>query len=219
MACSGEEVERRSWTLSLVATSLPTAKSPVDTSEGMEVAERALNPKDEVIDEVVELDEDVQLPAGSPSGAGSHEPFSTPEVSSQSHQSLSREQEAGDEMPGTASQLRPNIIVADAEKNKVLMVDVMVLFENRSQAFHEARARKALKYTPLAETLRAQGYEVQIHALVVAALGPPDKLVLSACGAGRRYAQLMRQLMVSDTIRWSRDIYMEHITGHRQYEV
>jgi len=28
----------------------------------------------------------------------------------------------------------------------------------------------------------------------------------------------MRKLMVSDTIRWSRDIYVEHITGEKQYQ-
>ncbi|KAH1169381.1 hypothetical protein KIL84_013971 [Mauremys mutica] len=58
-------------------------------------------------------------------------------------------------IPRTDSQLRPDIVVTDAEKKKVLMVDVTVPFENRSPAFHEAQALKALKYTPLAETLKA----------------------------------------------------------------
>ncbi|EMP32262.1 Transmembrane protein 50B [Chelonia mydas] len=66
----------------------------------MEVAERGPNTEDEVIDKKVELDEDVQLPVGSPGGAGSQELFSTPEVSSQSQQLLSGEQEAGDETSG-----------------------------------------------------------------------------------------------------------------------
>ncbi|XP_050791474.1 calcyphosin-2 isoform X2 [Gopherus flavomarginatus] len=76
------------------------AKSPMDTLEGIEAAEGGPNLEDEVIDEAVELDEDVQLPAGSPSGAGSQELFFTPEMSSQSQQSLSGEQEAGDETLG-----------------------------------------------------------------------------------------------------------------------
>ncbi|XP_043377449.1 uncharacterized protein T26G10.4-like [Chelonia mydas] len=125
-------------------------------------------------------------------------------------------------IPGTDSQLRPNIIVTNAEKKRVLMVDITVPFENRSPAFHEARAWKVLTYTPLANTLRAQGYKVQIHAVVVGALSawdPHNEPVLRTCGVGRRYARLMRQLMVSDTIRWSRDIYTEHITGHHQYQV
>ncbi|KYN21284.1 hypothetical protein ALC57_06383 [Trachymyrmex cornetzi] len=28
---------------------------------------------------------------------------------------------------------------------------------------------------------------------------------------------MMRRLIVSDTIRWSRDIYVEHVSGTRQY--
>ncbi|KYN32598.1 hypothetical protein ALC56_13079 [Trachymyrmex septentrionalis] len=28
---------------------------------------------------------------------------------------------------------------------------------------------------------------------------------------------MMRRLVVSDTIRWSRDIYVEHVSGIRQY--
>ncbi|XP_027673752.2 uncharacterized protein LOC114018411 [Chelonia mydas] len=79
-------------------------------------------------------------------------------------------------IPGTDSRLRPNIIVTDTEKKKVLMVDVTVPFKNRSQAFHKARAQKALKYTSLADTLRAQGYDVQIHTLSgrPGCMGPPQ---------------------------------------------
>ncbi|KAH1166577.1 hypothetical protein KIL84_015749 [Mauremys mutica] len=123
-------------------------------------------------------------------------------------------------IPGTDSRMRPDIVVTDAEKKKVLLVDVTVSFENQSPAFHEARARKESKYALLPEALKAQGYEVQVHALIVGALGswdPRNEPVVRACGVGRRYARLMRQLMVSDTIRWSRDIYTEHITGHREY--
>lgn len=31
------------------------------------------------------------------------------------------------------------------------------------------------------------------------------------------YCHLMRRLMCTDAIRWSRDIYVEHVTGVRQY--
>ncbi|CAM5179369.1 unnamed protein product, partial [Eretmochelys imbricata] len=78
-----------------------TTKSPVDTSAGVEAVERGSNPEVEVIDEEVESDDDVQLPVGSSGGASSQELFSTPEVSRQSQQLLSGEQEAGDKMPET----------------------------------------------------------------------------------------------------------------------
>lgn len=111
----------------------------------------------------------------------------------------------------TGSQLRPDIVVRDDAK-KIIMVDVTIPFENRREAMTVARERKHQKYTPLAESLRAQGYEVAIHALLVGALGawdPQNEAVLRACRVGRNYAKLMRKLMVSDTIRWSRDIYIE----------
>ncbi|XP_034613732.1 zinc finger and SCAN domain-containing protein 29-like [Trachemys scripta elegans] len=70
-----------------------------DALAGLEAAERGPNLEHEVIDEEVELDEVVPLLVELPSGAGNQELFSTPEVSSQSQQSLSGEQEAGDETP------------------------------------------------------------------------------------------------------------------------
>ncbi|EMP34859.1 Zinc finger and SCAN domain-containing protein 20 [Chelonia mydas] len=84
-----------------------SAKSPVDTLERTTAAERGPNPEDELTDEEVELDEDMQLPAGSLDGAGSQELFSTPEVSSQSQQLFSGEQEAGDETPHVALRNTP----------------------------------------------------------------------------------------------------------------
>ncbi|XP_074797426.1 uncharacterized protein LOC141978930 [Natator depressus] len=84
-----------------------TTKSPVDTSADVEAVERGSNPEDEVIDEEVESDDDVQLPAGSSGGTSSQELFSTPEVSRQSQQLLSGEQEAGDKMPDVAFRNAP----------------------------------------------------------------------------------------------------------------
>ncbi|KAH1178082.1 hypothetical protein KIL84_011784 [Mauremys mutica] len=124
-------------------------------------------------------------------------------------------------IPGTDSPLRPDIVITDEDRKKIILVDVTIPFENRTMAFRQARARKLEKYAPLADTLRAKGYEVYTDALIVGALGAWDPLnerVLRTCGVGRRYAWLMRCLMVSDAIRWSRDIYTEHVTGHRQYQ-
>ncbi|EMP40592.1 hypothetical protein UY3_02192 [Chelonia mydas] len=121
----------------------------------------------------------------------------------------------------TDSQLRPDIVVTDKAQKKIILVDITISFENRTPAFCEARARKLEKYAPLADTLRAKGYEVQMDALIVGALGAWDtcnERVLRTCRIGQCYAQLMRRLMVSDTIQWSRDIYIEHITGHQQYQ-
>ncbi|EMP35009.1 hypothetical protein UY3_07817 [Chelonia mydas] len=46
-----------------------------------------------------------------------------------------------------------------------VLASLWVSFENRAPAFREARARKLKKYAPLADTLRAKGYKVQMDAL------------------------------------------------------
>ncbi|EMP25487.1 hypothetical protein UY3_17434 [Chelonia mydas] len=76
------------------------AKSPVEILTGLEAVERGPNLEGEVIDEEVELDDDVELLGESSSGVGNQELVTTPEVSSQSQQLLSGEQEAGEEMSG-----------------------------------------------------------------------------------------------------------------------
>ncbi|EMP32917.1 Zinc finger and SCAN domain-containing protein 20 [Chelonia mydas] len=77
-----------------------TTKSTVDILAGLEAVERGPNLEKVVIDKEVELDNHVELLVRSPGGAGSQELFTTPELSSNSQQLLSSEQEAGEEMPG-----------------------------------------------------------------------------------------------------------------------
>ncbi|UYV72466.1 hypothetical protein LAZ67_9003254 [Cordylochernes scorpioides] len=45
-----------------------------------------------------------------------------------------------------------------------------------------------------------------------------NERVLKMLQVSPRYAKLMRQLMCTDSIEWSRDIYVEHISGKRQYQ-
>jgi hypothetical protein len=62
---------------------------------------------------------------------------------------------------------------------------------------------------------------VFLDAFIVGALGgwdPANEVVIRHLRLGYQYCKLMRKLMVSDTIRWSRDIYVEHITGEKQYQ-
>ncbi|XP_074823022.1 uncharacterized protein LOC141995656 [Natator depressus] len=90
-------------------------------------------------------------------------------------------------IPGTESQLRPDVVVSDEAQKKIILIDITVSFKKRIPAFREARARKLEKYAPLADTLRAKGYEVQLDALIVGALGawdPCNERVLRTCGIG-----------------------------------
>ncbi|XP_068989965.1 uncharacterized protein T26G10.4-like [Neodiprion pinetum] len=123
---------------------------------------------------------------------------------------------------GELGALRPDIVVRHEPSKSIVIVDVTVPFENRRVAFDEARGRKILKYKPLADELGRRGYRVTVSAFVVGALGswdPRNESVLKQLHIGNRYAALMRRLIVSETIRWSRDIYVEHVSGVRQYRV
>ncbi|UYV72703.1 hypothetical protein LAZ67_10000369 [Cordylochernes scorpioides] len=80
---------------------------------------------------------------------------------------------------------------------------------------------KIKKYEVLAEEFRKDGYKVDLEAFLVGSLGGWDnknERVLRMLEVSPRYAELMRQLMCTDTIKCYRDIYVEHISGKRQYQ-
>ena len=102
------------------------------------------------------------------------------------------------------------------------IADVAVAFENRYDSFQAARVGKVEKYTPIVEEFRRKGWTVDMGAIVVGSLGgwdPANEATLRMLRISPRYLKLMRRLIVSDTIRWSRDLYVEHLTGDRQYVV
>ncbi len=125
-------------------------------------------------------------------------------------------------VPFSDSPLRPDIVTINESKKELTIVDVAVIFENRYSEFQRARQQKIDKYTPLADSFRTRGWNVSLDAIVVGSLGswdPANEPALKLLHIGTRYAKIMRRLIVSDTIRWSRDMYVEHITGVRQYPV
>ncbi|KYN00856.1 hypothetical protein ALC62_08348, partial [Cyphomyrmex costatus] len=116
--------------------------------------------------------------------------------------------------------LRPDLAVRHEPSKSVVICNVTVPFENCWQAFDDARARKIAKYSSLAEELQRQGYHVVVTVFVVGALSswnPRNEAVFKLLRVGAPYAAMMRRLIVSDTICWSRDIYVEHVSGIRQY--
>ncbi|XP_068989967.1 uncharacterized protein [Neodiprion pinetum] len=122
---------------------------------------------------------------------------------------------------GEAGTLRPDIVVRDEVNRTITIVDVAVPFENGKIEFAAARARKFEKYGPLATQLAASGYTVRLDAFIVGSLGGWDHhndSLQQHLRVGRYYAGMMRKFLVSDTVRWSRDIYVEHVSGRRQYQ-
>lgn len=113
-----------------------------------------------------------------------------------------------------SSDLRPDLVLKKG--NQFLIIDVTCPFENGPGVFSAARREKVDKYTNLANNLKTNtGCSVDVEAIVVGSLGSwdpkNDKTVRRLCS--KKYADLMRKLIVSETLRASRNIYIEHLTG------
>ena len=120
-----------------------------------------------------------------------------------------RVQDVGGDLPA----LRPDIVVTHEPSITVVIVVA---------ALEAARVEKVQKYQPLADALRWRGYVVHVDGFVVGTLGawhPNNDALASFLRVSSWYAFLMRLLMVSETIAWPRDMYVEHVSGIRQYSV
>ena len=91
-------------------------------------------------------------------------------------------------------------------------------FENGPEAFERARKIKTDKYAHLAKTFRKSLKYVSIAPLVIGNLiswdSLNDKTLLRICS--KKNLKLMQKLAVSDTIRYSRDIFVEYTSGKKQ---
>nr|XP_037289623.1 uncharacterized protein LOC119183546 [Rhipicephalus microplus] len=107
--------------------------------------------------------------------------------------------------------LRPDLVLARGEE--ALILDVCCPFDNRLQAFQEARRLKEEKYAPLQRHLLRRFQRVSIEAIVVGCLGSwdpaNDRVTRRLCS--KNYLRTMKRLCVSDTIAASTDIYRRHI--------
>lgn len=121
---------------------------------------------------------------------------------------------------GSDLNLRPDIVLRNDGEKTIQIIDVAVPFEGSNDALEVARQQKINKYSCLRNELLHKGYSVFVEGFVVGALGAwhnSNTRTTDSLGISRRYAKTMARLMVSDTIRWSRDIYIEHVTGRRQF--
>jgi hypothetical protein len=104
------------------------------------------------------------------------------------------------------------------KNSKATIIGITILFEKRMEALTEASQHMINKYAALAKTLHSRFNEVKVDAIVLGSLDTwdpeNDKLMETLCW--RKYLKLFNKLCVSDVIRYTRDIYTEHITGVRQ---
>lgn len=121
---------------------------------------------------------------------------------------------------GKNRRLRPDIILVKGN-DEAIIIDVTIPFDNGLVSFAEARQEKLNKYKVVADDLKAKYKKVSCDAIVVGALGSwdkkNDKTVAKLCS--KKYATMMRKLIVSDCIRASRDIYIEHVTDIEQIDL
>ncbi|CAJ0574830.1 unnamed protein product, partial [Mesorhabditis spiculigera] len=126
-------------------------------------------------------------------------------------------------IPGTDGQLRPDYTVINDRLKTVTIIDVTMPFENGDVSiFEAARREKEHKYLPLLDKYSTDGYDTFLGAWMVGPLGGWDAAnndIQRRLKISVKYGQLMRLLMIADSIRWSRDIYVEHVTGQRQYKL
>ncbi|GBN17410.1 hypothetical protein AVEN_61826-1 [Araneus ventricosus] len=115
-------------------------------------------------------------------------------------------------VPGT--RLKPDLIIE--ANSEILIIDVTVTFEHGKQSFERARQRKLDWYSCLIDRFKTPTNRVEVIAFVMGALGSWGRLMRKF--TSRAYLAKFRHLCVCDTIRWSRDIYTEYVTGIRQFD-
>ena len=125
------------------------------------------------------------------------------------------------EVPTTNA--RPDLVferVNDKGKREVTLVDVVCPFEGKAGALAEECDRKPLKYDSIAQSYRARGIDAEVHGFAIGALGTwlvSNDAVFSRIGIPNKARKALRQRMCTDVIAGSRDVYVEHVSGKRQW--
>ncbi|KAK3908767.1 Retrovirus-related Pol polyprotein from type-1 retrotransposable element R2 [Frankliniella fusca] len=124
-------------------------------------------------------------------------------------------------VPGVNSRDKPDLVIINTSSKQAVIIDVACPFENRYEALERKRIEKVQKYLPLAEALQQQGFETVVDAVVVGSLGswdPSNESSMALLGIPEKRRKTIKKLIISDVIRWSRDIYVEHVSRARQYK-
>lgn len=98
-------------------------------------------------------------------------------------------------------------------ESTAIVIDVACTFEDGPAAYDTARMEKIKKYNCLKKSLASKFKEVSVEVIIVGALGSWDPKNDRICHrlCSKKYTKLMKNLIVSDTLRASRDIYITHL--------
>ncbi|GBM93217.1 Retrovirus-related Pol polyprotein from type-1 retrotransposable element R2 [Araneus ventricosus] len=112
---------------------------------------------------------------------------------------------------------RPDLVFQIGKE--IYIIDVTIPFENRYESFERARQEKIDKYQHLVDQYAKDGVKATVVPIIVGSLGSwdpkNDKFLLSVMP--KSYLNKFRKLCCSDVLEWSRKIFVEHVTGHRQF--
>uniref|UniRef100_A0A7E4W2D5 Reverse transcriptase n=1 Tax=Panagrellus redivivus TaxID=6233 RepID=A0A7E4W2D5_PANRE len=112
-------------------------------------------------------------------------------------------------VPKCDSNLRPDIVLINDTSKILTIIDVTISFENGPDAFKKAREKENRSYKTFNDA-------IIIGSL--AAYDPANEACIRRLGIPHKYAVLMKRLMVNDVIKRCLDLYVEHVTGIRQYQ-
>lgn len=125
------------------------------------------------------------------------------------------------EIPGDIKKMKPDLVIVNRKLKTIQIIDATCPHENEWEPIHKAREDKLIKYHPLAKLLTDHSdFKVTLDAFVVGSLGTWDNKnwdVTRALGVSKRHATTLARLCVSSSNKWSRDIYVSHVTGTQQY--
>ena len=114
--------------------------------------------------------------------------------------------------------LQPDLVLV-REKQVVAIVTVAAQFEHGAEEVIESRASKLARYNLLAQRIRQSGYNVNLIALLLGALGRWNRLnwrILKAFGMDRRRGRAFAKRCCATALSWSRDIYIQHVYGQAE---
>ena len=122
---------------------------------------------------------------------------------------------------GSGSDDKPDLVVINEALRTATIVDVCCPFDKRYHALQVARRYKEAKYQHLVDHLRGRGFAVSAHAIVIGSLGswdPANDAVLARqLHIPPHTIKAVKRKCVADVIRWSRDMYVEHVSRRRQF--
>lgn len=113
---------------------------------------------------------------------------------------------------------KPDLVLE--KDGHILILDVTCPFDDGIEKFNNFRHQKIEKYKPFVDIFCRKFKSAVVEAVIVGSLGSwdpkNDRVLLRLCT--KKYLRLMKKLIVSETIRSSRDIFFEHIWGERQVD-